>query len=232
MGRHDGCIRSSARGRASCPSLVPLGAALAQTKITVGKIIGGIGLHIPSYIAMDKGFFKDEGLDARFVELAGRPLVTAGLTGNSTSCRSRPAARRRCSRAAPRSATWSASRSSRNGSSSPGRTSRRPRTSRARRWATPASAPPTTTRARPCSTRFFKMEVGRDYKVISFQGEPERIAALVNGDIDARAGLGAARLPGQAGRHEGAAAHRRLPPARRRHVLDAPTTTSRRTRRR
>ena len=29
------------------------------------------------------------------------------------------------------------------------------------------------------------MEVGKDYKVISFQGEPERIAALVNGDIQA-----------------------------------------------
>jgi ABC-type nitrate/sulfonate/bicarbonate transport system substrate-binding protein len=27
------------------------------------------------------------------------------------------------------------------------------------------------------------MEPGKDYKVISFQGEPERIAALVNGDI-------------------------------------------------
>ena len=33
--------------------------------------------------------------------------------------------------------------------------------------------------------RAFKMEVGKDYKVISFQGEPERIAALVNGDIQA-----------------------------------------------
>ena len=31
--------------------------------------------------------------------------------------------------------------------------------------------------------RFFKMQVGKDYKVISFQGEAERIAALVNGDI-------------------------------------------------
>ena len=31
--------------------------------------------------------------------------------------------------------------------------------------------------------RFFHMDVGKDYKVISFQGEPERIAALINGDI-------------------------------------------------
>ena len=33
--------------------LLGAGAAQAQTKITVGKIVGGIGLHIPSYIAMD-----------------------------------------------------------------------------------------------------------------------------------------------------------------------------------
>ena len=33
------------------------GAAHAQelTKIAIGKVIGGVGLHIPSYIAMDKG---------------------------------------------------------------------------------------------------------------------------------------------------------------------------------
>jgi ABC-type nitrate/sulfonate/bicarbonate transport system substrate-binding protein len=32
-------------------------------------------------------------------------------------------------------------------------------------------------------TRAFKMDPGKDYKVISFPGEPERIAALINGDI-------------------------------------------------
>jgi ABC-type nitrate/sulfonate/bicarbonate transport system substrate-binding protein len=31
--------------------------------------------------------------------------------------------------------------------------------------------------------RFFHMDAGKEYKVISFQGEPERIAALSNGDI-------------------------------------------------
>src|SRR2546423_4942866 len=60
---------------------LPSGTAIAQTKITVGKIVGGIGLHIPSYIAMDKGFFKEEGLDARWIELQGRPMITAGVDG-------------------------------------------------------------------------------------------------------------------------------------------------------
>ena len=54
---------------------------------------------------------------------------------------------------------------------------------RARRSATAAPAPPTTTKAQAVMQRAFKMEVGKDYKVISFQGEPERIAALINGDI-------------------------------------------------
>ena len=67
---------------AAVVSSLGLGTALAQTKVTVGKIVGGVGLHIPSYIAMDKGFFKNEGLDARWVELAGRPMITAGLSGN------------------------------------------------------------------------------------------------------------------------------------------------------
>jgi len=58
------------------------GAATAQTKITVGKTNGGSGFHVPSYVAMDQGFFKAEGLDASFVTLQGRALVTAGLSGS------------------------------------------------------------------------------------------------------------------------------------------------------
>ena len=59
------------------------GAAHAQV-ITIGKITGGIGLHIPSYVAMDKGFFKAEGLDARFIDLGGSAMIRAGLTNNLT----------------------------------------------------------------------------------------------------------------------------------------------------
>ena len=54
----------------------------AQTKITVGKITSGSGFHIPSYVAMEQGFYKAEGLDASFITLGGRALVTAGLTGS------------------------------------------------------------------------------------------------------------------------------------------------------
>src|ERR1700749_1237660 len=74
-------MRFSRAALGAAIALALCSAAQAQTKIAIGKVVGGVGLHIPSYIAMDKGFFKDEGLDARFVELAGRPLMTAGLTG-------------------------------------------------------------------------------------------------------------------------------------------------------
>ena len=64
-----------------------------------------------------------------------------------------------------------------------------------------APAPPTTTRARPLLERFFNMEVGKDYKVISFQGEPERIRGADQRRHPGRAGLGAARRAG--GQHAG-----------------------------
>ena len=35
--------------------------------------------------------------------------------------------------------------------------------------------------------KFFKMEAGRDYKVISFRGEPERIAGILSGSIQGAA---------------------------------------------
>ena len=54
----------------------------AQTKLTIGKVIGGDGFHIPTYVAMDEGFFKAEGLDASLVELQARSQVTAVLSGN------------------------------------------------------------------------------------------------------------------------------------------------------
>jgi NitT/TauT family transport system substrate-binding protein len=160
------------------------GTASAQTKITVGKTNGGSGFHVPSYIAMDKGFFKDEGLDASFVTLQGRALVTAGLSGSVDfipipSGGSQAA----LSGAEIRYVVGESLKS---------------------QWliaARPEIAKPEDLKGKTIGygragsadydegaavlLRSFKMAVGKDYKVISFQGEPERIAALVNGDIQA-----------------------------------------------
>ena len=60
---------------------IALVSAQAET-IRIGKVISGSGFHIPTYVAMTNGFFKAEGLDAKFVELTGKAQVTAGLSGS------------------------------------------------------------------------------------------------------------------------------------------------------
>jgi ABC-type nitrate/sulfonate/bicarbonate transport system substrate-binding protein len=161
------------------------GGAGAQTKITVGKIVGGIGLHIPSYIAMDKGFFKEEGLDARWIELQGRPMITAGLTGNLDFVPI-PSGGANAVLTAGAPLKYIVNQSLKpqyiivakaeikKVEDLKGKT-----LGYARVGAADYDEGATTL------DRFFNMKVGRDYKVIQFQGEPERIAALANGDIAA-----------------------------------------------
>jgi len=165
--------------------VLPSGAALAQTKITVGKIVGGIGLHIPSYIAMDKGFFKEEGLDARWIELQGRPMITAGLTGNLDFVPI-PSGGANAVLTAGAPLKYIVNQSLKpqyiivakaeikKVEDLKGKT-----LGYARVGAADYDEGATTL------DRFFNMKVGRDYKVIQFQGEPERMAALANGDIAA-----------------------------------------------
>ena len=161
------------------------GAAGAQTKITIGKIVGGIGLHIPSYIAMDKGFFKEEGLDARWIELQGRPMITAGLTGNldfvpipsggaNAVLTAGAPLRYIVNQSLKPQYIIVAKPDIKKVEDLKGKT-----LGYARVGAADYDEGATTLE------RFFNMKVGRDYKVIQFQGEPERIAALVNGDIAA-----------------------------------------------
>jgi len=161
------------------------GAAHAQTKITVGKIVGGIGLHIPSYIAMDKGFFKEEGLDARWIELQGRPMITAGLTGNldfvpipsggaNAVLTANAPLRYIVNQSLKPQYIIVAKREIKTVEDLRGKT-----LGYARVGAADYDEGATTLE------RFFNMKVGRDYKVIQFQGEPERLAALSNGDIAA-----------------------------------------------
>jgi ABC-type nitrate/sulfonate/bicarbonate transport system substrate-binding protein len=166
---------------AAVPFAIP-GAAQAQTKVAVGKVVGGVGLHIPSYIAMDKGFFKEEGLDARFVELAGRPLMTAGLSGNVDFIPIPSGGAQAVLKGAKLKYIVGESLKPqwiivtkpeiKKVEDLRGKT-----LGYARVGAADYDEGATTL------DRFFNMKVGRDYKVIQFQGEPERIAALSNGDI-------------------------------------------------
>ncbi len=159
-------------------------APAADIKIAIGKVIGGSGFHIPSYIAMNLGFFKQEGLDARFVDLQGRTQVTAGLAGQIDLVPiPSGGAQAALSGAEIRYVVGQSLKS---------------------QWliaARPDISKPEDLRGKIVGygrvgaadydegaevfRRAFKMEVAKDYKVISLPGEPERIAALVNGDIQA-----------------------------------------------
>jgi ABC-type nitrate/sulfonate/bicarbonate transport system substrate-binding protein len=161
-----------------------LGAAQAQTKITVGKSVGGSGFHIPSYIAMDKGFFKAEGLDARLVPLAGKALVTAGLSG-SIDFIPIPSggAQAALSGAEIRYVVGESLKSQ--WVIVTAKDINKPEDLKGKTVAYGRVGSADYDEGAAVLQRFFKMDVGKDYKVIMFQGEPERLAALINGDVKA-----------------------------------------------
>ena len=137
---------------------------------TIGKTIGGSGFHTPSYVAMERNFFKEEGLDASFITLQGRALVTAGLAGQVDLIPiPSGGAQAALSGAEIRYVVGQSLKS---------------------QWliaARPEIAKPEDLRGKTVGygragsadydegaavlRRAFKMEVGKDYKVISFQGE-------------------------------------------------------------
>jgi NitT/TauT family transport system substrate-binding protein len=161
-----------------------VGAANAQTKITIGKVIGGSGFHIPTYIAMEQGFFKKEGLDARFLELTGKAQVTAGLSGSlnfvpipsgGAQAALRGAKLRYIVGESLRSLWVIVAR----------KEIKKPQDLKGKTVGYGRQGAADYDEGAAVLSRFFKMEPGKDYKVISFQGEQDRIAALINGDIQA-----------------------------------------------
>ncbi|MBX9829937.1 MAG: ABC transporter substrate-binding protein [Xanthobacteraceae bacterium] len=163
---------------------VVAGPAHAQTKIAIGKVVGGNGLHIPSYVADAAGIFKQEGLEARFVSLTGKAQVTAGMSGNLDFVPIPSGGAQAALNGAEIRYIVGQSMSS--------------------QWVFVTRGDITRVEDLKGKTigygrlgsadydegatflgRFFNMQVGKDYKVIAYQGEPERIPALLNKDIDA-----------------------------------------------
>jgi ABC-type nitrate/sulfonate/bicarbonate transport system substrate-binding protein len=157
-------------------------AAEAQTRVSIGKIIGGNGFHIPSYVAMDQGYFKAEGLDARFVSLTGKALVTGALAGNvdfvpipsGGAQAALSGAEIRYVVGQSLKSQWVIIVRQEIG---------KPEDLRGKTIGYGRAGSADYDEGATVLSRFFNMNAGRDYKVISFQGEAERVAALVNGDI-------------------------------------------------
>ncbi len=178
-------LRSGSGLATAVALLIAPAIATAQTKVTIGKIVGGIGLHIPSYVAMDKGFFQQEGLDARWIELGGTAMIRAGLTNNLNFVPIPSGGAQAVLKGGAKI------RYVVNQSLKPQYVFvARPELSKPEDlkgktigFARPGAAD--YDEGVTVLSRFFKMQLGRDYKVISLPGDPERIAALLNKDIDA-----------------------------------------------
>jgi ABC-type nitrate/sulfonate/bicarbonate transport system substrate-binding protein len=156
--------------------------ASAQTKITVGMVIGGTGLHIPTYVAMDKGFFKAEGLDAKWVTLNGKALVTAGLGGEIDFVPIPSGGSLAALRGAPLRYVVGQSLGTQWVIVTP-KSIAKPEDLKGKTLAYGRAGGADYDEGATVMSRAFHMEAGKDYKVISFQAEPERIAALINGDV-------------------------------------------------
>src|ERR1700680_1177073 len=163
---------------------IPLAASAdaQQTKVTIGKVIGGDGFHVPTYIALDQGFFKAEGLDGSLLELDPRSQVTGVISGN-LDCAPIPSGGAQAALSGAKimyivgeslKSQWTiTSRQEIN----------KPEDLRGKVLGYGRQGGADYDEAQAVLHRFFHMDVGKDYKVISFQGEPERIAAMSNDDI-------------------------------------------------
>ena len=151
-------------------------------KIKVGKTIGGSGFHIPTYIAMDHGFFKEEGLEATWVELTGRALVTAALAGNADFVPIPSGGAQAALRGAKIKYVVGESLRSQWTIVVP-KTINKVEDLKGKTLGYGRQGAADYDEGTAVLSRAFKMEAGKDYKVISFQAEGDRIAALINGDI-------------------------------------------------
>jgi NitT/TauT family transport system substrate-binding protein len=163
-------------------ALLPSVGADAQTKVTIGKVIGGDGFHVPTYVALDEGFFKQEGLDVKLVELQASAQVAAVLSGN-LDCAPIPSGGAQAALSGAKimyivgeslKSQWTLT--TRKDISKP-----EDLKGKVIGLGRPGGADYDEVQA--VLHRFFHMDSGKDYKVISFQAEPERIAAMINNDI-------------------------------------------------
>lgn len=157
-------------------------AAAQMTKIKVGRTTGGSGFHIPSYIALDKGFFKAEGLDASFVAATAGVLVRAAIAKEIEFVPIPGGGSEAMLKGAPLIffvgesliSQWTVT-------TTPAIKRVEALKGKTLGMGRPGSAD--YSEAVITLSKVFKMQPGKDYKVISFTGEPDRIAALINGSI-------------------------------------------------
>jgi NitT/TauT family transport system substrate-binding protein len=154
---------------------------LAQS-VKVGRTVGGSGFHIPSYVAIDKGFLKAEGLDANFIAATAGVLVRATIAKEIEFTPIPGGGSEAMLKGAPLVffvgeslvSQWTLTT-----------TPDIKRVEDLRGKTLGLGRPGSADYSEMVITlgKHFNMQPGKDYKVISFTGEPDRVAALIQGSI-------------------------------------------------
>ena len=155
--------------------------AFAQS-VKVGRTVGGSGFHIPSYVAIDKGLLKAEGLEANFIAATAGVLVRATIAKEIEFTPIPGGGSEAMLKGAPLVffvgqsliSQWTLTT-----------TPDIKRVEDIRGKTLGLGRPGSADYSEMVVTlgKFFNMHPGKDYKVISFAGEPDRIAGLIKGSI-------------------------------------------------
>jgi NitT/TauT family transport system substrate-binding protein len=166
---------------AAVVTLVAVSQLFAQP-IKVGRTTGGSGFHIPSYVAIDKGLLKAEGLDANFIAATAGVLVRATIAKEIEFSPIPGGGSEAMLKGAPLVffvgesliSQWTLTT-----------TPDIKRVEDLRGKTLGLGRPGSADYSEMVVTlgKHFNMQPGKDYKVISFTGEPDRIAALIKGAI-------------------------------------------------
>jgi NitT/TauT family transport system substrate-binding protein len=157
-------------------------ASAQMPKVKVGRTLGGSGFHIPSYIAVDKGLLKAEGLDAEFIAAQAGVLVRAAIAKEIEFVPIPGGGSEAMLKGAPLVflvgeslvSQWTITTTP---------DIKRVEDLKGKTIGLERPGQAAYTEAVVVLGRFFKMEPGKDYKVITFNAEPDRVAALINKSI-------------------------------------------------
>jgi NitT/TauT family transport system substrate-binding protein len=150
--------------------------------ITIGRTVGGSGFHIPSYVAVDKGILKQEGFQPKFVAATAGVLVRAGIAKEIDFVPIPGGGAQAMLKGAPlRFIVGQSLISQWTLTTTPN--IKRVEDLRGKTIGLERPGAAAYTEVVLTLSKFFKMEPGKDYKVIAFTAEPDRIAAMLNGSI-------------------------------------------------
>jgi NitT/TauT family transport system substrate-binding protein len=167
----------------SVAMVILLGSSYSSAQsVKVGRTVGGSGFHIPSYVAIDKGFLKAEGLDANFVAATAGVLVRATIAKEIEFTPIPGGGSEAMLKGAPLVffvgeslvSQWTLTT-----------TPDIKRVEDLRGKTLGLGRPGSADYSEMVITlgKHFNMQPGKDYKVISFTAEPDRVAALIQGSI-------------------------------------------------